>query len=123
MKNIQHCKTCGGAYSPKQVKRQYGPFLDGFCSSSCYAISLTKRDKRPTNDGQKVLEELGVDVHSVAEQIFDECGAADDFGHQTGLVFGGTNRIVLTSLGWRADRSVCTPGFLEAFDKYMAKGQ
>ena len=58
-------------------------------------------------------------VHQVAKDIFEACGAVDDFCHQTGLVFGGTNRIILTVHGWEAIRDYCTPRFLAAFDEYM----
>lgn len=68
----------------------------------------------------KEVWEMAEGVFDAAEIIFGECGAANDFCHQTGVVFGGTNRIVLTTKGWRADRSYCTPEFLEKFDAYMA---
>lgn len=60
-------------------------------------------------------------IHQVAKDIFEACGAVDDFCHQTGLVFGGTNRIILTVHGWVADRDYCTPQFLAAFDEYMGR--
>jgi hypothetical protein len=62
-------------------------------------------------------ELIGIDVYEMAQEIFEACNAGNDFCHQTGLVFGGTNRIKLTTRGWVADRSYCTPQFLAAFDK------
>jgi hypothetical protein len=60
-------------------------------------------------------EEMSLHVQEIALYIFQACGAEDDYCHQTGLVFGGTNRIVLTSWGWRAHKSHCTERFLKEF--------
>lgn len=62
------------------------------------------------------FEAIGIAVYETAKEIFEDCGAADDFCHQTGLVFGGTNRIKLTARGWQAEESHCTEKFLDAFD-------
>jgi hypothetical protein len=71
------------------------------------------RDSQYENDD---LLDLGCRVLDMAEQIFKWCGAENDFCHQTGLVFGGTNRIILTHRGWEMDRSYCTEKFIEAFE-------
>lgn len=66
---------------------------------------------------QDKFEEIGIEVWETAQEIFEACDAADDFCHQTGLVFGGTNRIKLTTRGWVAEESHCTEEFLTAFDR------
>ena len=66
---------------------------------------------------QHEFESIGIQVYEQAQEIFAACGAADDFCHQTGLVFGGTNRIKLTKRGWIAESSHCTEKFLDAFDR------
>ena len=65
----------------------------------------------------KVLMEIGADVADLAESIFAECGSRDDFGHQTGLVFGGLNRVILTARGFKMDRSYCSPRFKKRWDE------
>lgn len=70
-------------------------------------------------DPYKKLNELGGDVHEMAEQIFEACGACSDFAYQGNLVFGSTNRIKLTSRGWIADTLYCNPDFLRKFERYM----
>lgn len=67
------------------------------------------------------LEDMGLSMVDIAEVIFKACGYPKDFCHQTGTVFGGWNRIWLTSHGWVADRTSCTPEFLAKFDAYMAR--
>ena len=62
-------------------------------------------------------ELIGIAVYEKAQEIFEACDAGNDFCHQTGLVFGGTNRIKLTKSGWVADSSYCTERFLDAFDR------
>ncbi len=64
-------------------------------------------------------EEIGIEVYEQAQEIFEACDAGNDFCHQTGLVFGGWNRIKLTPQGWRAFRSDCTEQFLDKFDRYQ----
>jgi len=64
---------------------------------------------------ERQLAEIGEAAAYEAATIFARCGAGDDFCHQTGLVFGGTNRIKLTPLGWVADESYCTERFLRQF--------
>ena len=68
------------------------------------------------------LDDLGEEVYAIAATIFENCGAADDFCHQSGLVFGGTNRIKLTIYGWRADESYCTKRFLAEFNRRYETG-
>lgn len=68
---------------------------------------------------QDEYEELGIAVYEKAQEIFEACGVPDDFSHQTGLVFGSTNRIKLTRSGWVADHSYCTEKFLDAFDRVV----
>jgi hypothetical protein len=65
------------------------------------------------------LEDIGGEVYETAEEIFEACDAADDFCHQTGLVFGGTNRIKLTRSGWVAEYSHCTEEFLTKFERIV----
>lgn len=60
-------------------------------------------------------EEIGLGVQEIAILIFHECGAESDYCHQTGLVFGSVNRIVLTARGWVAHKSHCTERFLNEF--------
>ena len=62
-------------------------------------------------------EQIGIDVYEQAEQIFKSCGSGNDFCHQSGLTFGGTNRLTLTAGGWFADPAYCTARFLAAFNK------
>jgi hypothetical protein len=64
-------------------------------------------------------EEIGIEVYEQAQAIFADCKAENDFCHQTGLVFGGTNRIKLTSRGWIAEPEYCTPLFLMNFKRLM----
>ncbi len=64
-----------------------------------------------------MLEEIGLRVYGQAQEIFAACDAVDDFCHQTGLVFGGTNRIRLTMTGWVADPAYCTEKFLAKFEE------
>jgi len=61
-------------------------------------------------------EDIGIEVYETAQRIFEACDAGNDFCHQTGLVFGGTNRIRLTTAGWIAEASHCTENFLNKFD-------
>lgn len=68
------------------------------------------------------LYDIGSEVFEMAEQIFIWCGAESDFCHQTGLVFGSTNRIILTQRGWQMDRSYCTPKFIENFEALKESG-
>jgi len=68
------------------------------------------------------LDDIGYRIFDMAEQIFKWCGAEDDFCHQTGLVFGGTNRIMLTYRGWEMDRSYCSEKFIEAFEGLKEMG-
>jgi hypothetical protein len=72
------------------------------------------------------LLKIGSAVIFMAQDIFEECGAADDFCIQNisqfGCVtFGGWNRISLTSNGWSASEYHCSPSFIEAFKKKMDK--
>jgi len=66
------------------------------------------------NDEQ--LADIGERVCDMAREIFEFCGAADDYCHQGGLVFGGTNRIMLNKWGWTADKGLCTARFLDRFE-------
>jgi hypothetical protein len=60
--------------------------------------------------------DIGERVADHARRIFEHCGAAGDFClHNSGLVFGGVNRIKLEPWGWIAERSHCTDAFLTAF--------
>ena len=65
------------------------------------------------------LTEIGADVYEHAQYIFEQCNAGDDFCHQTGLVFGGWNRIKLTARGWIEEESHCSEAFLQAFEKLV----
>ena len=73
----------------------------------------------PVTITDDAIFEIGADVLDEASMIFDACDASDDFCHQGGLVFGGTNRVTLGVHGWFADPLYCTPRFLEAFRKLM----
>ena len=64
-----------------------------------------------------IYEDVGFEVFEQAQEIFEACGAGNDFAYQSGLVFGGWNRIILTSQGWRADAAYCRPEFLQAFNE------
>ncbi len=66
---------------------------------------------------QDLIDEMGIGVYETAQEIFEACGVPHDFCHQTGLVFGSTNRIKLTRCGWIAESSHCTEEFLDAFDR------
>jgi len=68
---------------------------------------------------QDRVDDMGVEVYETAQEIFEACGVPDDFCHQTGLVFGGTNRIKLTRSGWVAEHEYCTEEFLDAFDRVV----
>ena len=67
---------------------------------------------------QDMIDEMGLGVYETAQEIFEACDAGNDFCHQTGLVFGGTNRIKLTTRGWVAEESHCTEKFLAAFKEH-----
>ena len=64
-------------------------------------------------------ETLGQEVEEIALCIFAACGAESDYCIQTGTVFGGTNRLILSTHGWRIDRGYCTPEFIAKFDAMM----
>ena len=66
---------------------------------------------------QDIIDEMGLAVYEQAQEIFKACGVPHDFCHQTGLVFGSTNRIKLTIRGWDVESSHCTEEFLDAFDR------
>jgi len=66
-------------------------------------------------------EQIGIDAYEIAEQIFQECNVPNDFSHQTGLVFGSTNRIKLTPRGWIADINYCTAAFIERFNDFQQR--
>ena len=66
------------------------------------------------------LEDIGILVAEAAQEIFEKCGAADDFCVQAVgsgcAVFGGTNRVIFNPLsGFKADAGHCTARFLAAF--------
>lgn len=67
---------------------------------------------------QYEFESIGIGAYEMAEEIFEICGVRHDFCHQTGLVFGSTNRIKLTTRGWVAEESHCTEKFLAAFKEH-----
>ena len=64
-------------------------------------------------------------VKEMALQIFADCGAPGDFCVQdigASIVFGGTNRLILSEYGWRIDEAYCTPRFIERFkEKYEVR--
>jgi hypothetical protein len=68
---------------------------------------------------QHEFESIGIEVYEQAQEIFEACGVPDDFCHQIGLVFGGTNRIKLTRSGWVAEYSHCTEEFLDKFERIV----
>lgn len=49
MKYIEHCKTCGGAYDRRKVKRQFGPLPSGYCSAYCYTRDVVLKTKEKDN--------------------------------------------------------------------------
>ena len=73
----------------------------------------------------EVACEIGMLVEDAAFEIFDKCGAADDFCTQdvgSVAVFGGTNRLIYSPVhGFRMDESYCTPTFRERFNKLQRK--
>ena len=67
--------------------------------------------------------DIGILVAEAAQEIFEKCGAADDFCVQAVgsgcAVFGGTNRVIFNPLsGFKADAGHCTARFLAAFDEH-----
>ena len=71
---------------------------------------------------EKQLAEIGIAVYNVAQEIFEDCMAADDFCVQAttldSAVFGGTNRLLWRPLdGFQPDRSYCSLKFLENWDR------
>ena len=70
--------------------------------------------------GDEQLVAMGKQVYETAQDIFNRCGVAEDFGIQhvgASIVFGGTNRLVYTSQGWAIDADLCTPRFKEGWAK------
>lgn len=57
-----------------------------------------------------------MELWEVAGNIFEDCGAAQDFCLQSAgnrIVFGGTNRLCFSArIGWHADEPYCTSRFL-----------
>ena len=64
------------------------------------------------------LEDIGIEIVEMAQELFNKCGSIDDFCWQSGLTFGGTNRVTLGINGWIASGSHCTERFLQEFDKH-----
>jgi hypothetical protein len=66
---------------------------------------------------------IGNAVLEQAQSIFEECGYPKDFCVQCakGLIFGGWNRITLTSKGWYAHKESCTPRFYAEFQKKFGR--
>jgi len=69
------------------------------------------------------LEETGEEVVMMARDIFQKCGAPDDFAIQGPTVFGSVNRIKLTAFGWKAMPNHCNPEFLAAFKKIQGEAK
>jgi len=67
------------------------------------------------------LIDAGEEVQMIAQDIFEKCGAPDDFAVQGATVFGSINRIKLTAFGWRALPNHCNPEFLAAFKKMQGE--
>lgn len=68
--------------------------------------------------------EVGEIVIYRAEDIFERCSASSDFCiqsiHENCVIFGSTNRLKFSAkFGWVPERSYCTPGFLEKYDKLI----
>lgn len=63
--------------------------------------------------------EIAEMVITAAQDLFEACGAKDDYCIQTigsVVVFGGTNRVLWRpTTGFRADPSACTPAFYAEF--------
>lgn len=72
-------------------------------------------------------ENLGELLCEMAEEIFIECGAADDFCIQSvgsaAAVFGGTNRLIFTIKGFHIDESYCNHEFRRLFYKLKGEGK
>lgn len=71
--------------------------------------------------------EIGHGVLSAAIEIFEHCECKEDYciqdADEDGAVFGCVNRIIWSPFsGFRADRSCCTSGFLDKFDKLKDGG-
>jgi hypothetical protein len=75
------------------------------------------------NDIANEAHALAFAIADMAHSIFAECGREDDFCIQyaEGLVFGGWNRITLTSQGWYAHKESCTPEFYAKFQEKFGK--
>lgn len=58
-------------------------------------------------------------VQDMARLIFEQCGDPDDYCVQSAswdcIIFGGWNRIKLTSKGWEIFESHCRPEFIAKF--------
>ncbi|MDA8137015.1 MAG: hypothetical protein M0036_00055 [Desulfobacteraceae bacterium] len=66
------------------------------------------------------LIDLGMAVYEAAKELFEACGAGEDFCVQhlsgTSAVFGGTNRVIWSPVaGFTLDASYCTERFKEKY--------
>jgi hypothetical protein len=69
----------------------------------------------------KQIMEVGAAVAEMAYSLFLDLGIKDDFCVQSGIVFGGWNRIIWTPMnGFVLDEPYCTPHVIERW-KAMKK--
>lgn len=82
-------------------------------------MTLDVYDVTDVTDSQII--DIGDSVVEIAFAIFCRCEAAEDFCVQAigcTIVFGGTNRLILGTDGFRPDPGYCTPKFLERFREH-----
>jgi hypothetical protein len=71
-----------------------------------------------------MFEDIGILVAEAAQEIFEKCGAEDDYCIQTVgfdcVIFGGTNRVIFRPLsGFCLDPEYCTDRFTIAFYEHF----
>ena len=69
------------------------------------------------------LNDIGILVAEAASELFNDCGASDDFCIQhvgQRAVFGGRNRVIFDPIkGFFLDVNYCTDQFIAKFDRII----
>ena len=80
---------------------------------------------RPADD--ESWKTIGEQVCAVAETIFKDCGAKNDYciqdnSHYGTVVFGSVNRVIWkVATGFKLDEGYCSPEFIKNFPKARNK--
>jgi hypothetical protein len=65
------------------------------------------------------MDDVAEIVENMARWIFEECGDPEDYCVQSAswdcIIFGGWNRVKLTSKGWTLIEHNCRPEFIAKF--------